>query len=114
MAEDAARMEKVEMIQLFPGHYGILVFRLTIILIGKSILKASLPRYLEQLVSESMQKDFYLKVPCKHHRPASSNPAAVALYGAAVTLLKSRNFRSSKTEQLGSSPMAVLMPLANH
>ena len=46
----------------------------------------------------------------------SSNPtsATVALYGAAVALLKSRNFRSFKTEQLGSSLIAVLMPLANH
>ena len=31
-----------------------------------------------------------------------------------VALLKSRNFRNFKIEQLGSSLIAVLMPLANH
>ena len=45
---------------------------------------------------------------------ASFNPtsANVALYGDAVALLKSLNFRNFKTEQLGSSLIAVLMPLA--
>ena len=47
---------------------------------------------------------------------ASLNPtsATVALYGDAVALLKSRNFRNFKIEQLGSSLIAVLVSLANH
>ena len=69
-------------------------------------------KYLGVQVDNSLDwKEHIKSVSAKSLNPSS---ATAALYGDAVALLKSRNFRSFKTEQLGSSIIAALMPLANH
>ena len=64
-------------------------------------------KYAKRFLPQNSLKKLYTSII----EPTS---ATVALYGDAVALLKSRNFTNFKIDQLGSSLIAVLMPLANH
>ena len=64
-------------------------------------------KYAKRFLPQNSLKTLYTSIV----EPTS---ATAALYGNAVALLKSRNFRSFKTEQLRSSLIVALMPLANH
>ena len=66
-----------------------------------------LSKYAKRFLPQNSLKTLYTSI-------IEPNFRTVALYGDAVALLNSRNFRNFKIEQLGSSLIAVLMPLAIH